>query len=513
MIWEMQLADAPIEWFECGDSEVGEHAMLEWLGDVLLECLIEKRKPGHTRVRFFYGKEPVNKEAPVITGAAIVGRRLHCSTGIWAGAPAITYSFQWKRSLSGGGSETNIGDNSADYDLVAADAGFFISCEVTATNFIGTTSATSNLVGPTTVGLGSVATRTYLPGDSWLSGTYTKFNSRSWHKATEDITSLRLLFANWIGRNEIVAGVGTVTLTASIEYPAGTFTQVLFGAATATSVLDGENALSDPVTISIPAGTTFWIRNYVQSPIGAYKMGTSLADPARGDCYEATTTAADKTMGGTIPAAVDFIYMPAAILAPSVKPCTALVGDSRVYGVQVDPPDGDRGELAPRLGANGQSYLNMGCPAETAQGYVANHARRVALITAYCSKVILQYGINDVLFERTDTQLRADLNTIRSYFPDLPVELSTMPPVTTSTDGWTTSAGQTPHTPIGAPQRILNNNWRRSVPDGFSACIEVADAVETARNSGIWKSPGYTTDGAHHTLLSENAIEIYIPPT
>jgi uncharacterized protein YmfQ (DUF2313 family) len=72
-IWELQLADTPVEWFECGDSEVGEHAMLEWLGDVLLECLIEKRKPSHTRVRFFYGTVSTSGRGIAAGTSTVVG--------------------------------------------------------------------------------------------------------------------------------------------------------------------------------------------------------------------------------------------------------------------------------------------------------------------------------------------------------------------------------------------------------------------------------------------------------
>ena len=399
-------------------------------------------------------------DAPDVTGTATEGEELHCDHGFWTGTEPITYDYAW-------------------FQLDT---------------------------------LRPVANRTYLPGDFWSGGTYTKFNSRTWHRALAPMTTFRLLFVNWRGWGEYLASLGTNTLTASIEYPVDTFTQVMFGGSVSTTMTDGDNVLSDAVSVAIAAGETFWVRTYVTGSVGAYKMGTGLGDPVRGDCYEATTTEPDKTMGGVIPAAVDHVYMPSAILAFSLEPCTALVGDSRVYGTQTDPPDGDRGELAPRLGAAGEFYLNLGCPSETAQGFVANHAKRIALANTFCSDVILQFGINDVLFERTDAQLRADLTTIRSYFSGLTVKLSTMPPVATSTDGWTTLEGQTIYLPDRNVERVANNNWRRSVPSGFAGCVEVADAVESARDSGIWKVPGYTLDGAHHTVTSEFAIETYEPP-
>jgi hypothetical protein len=82
-------------------------------------------------------------------------------------------------------------------------------------------------------------------------------------------------------------------------------------------------------------------------------------------------------------------------------------------------------------------------------------------------------------------------------------------PVSTSTNGWTTTAGQTTHG--NNAQRVAFNNWLRDgAPiDGAGAPLavgatgtragqpghplagyfETADTMETARNSGIWKMP------------------------
>ena len=79
---------------------------------------------------------------PVITGTVAIGASLTCSTGTWAGTPTITYSYQWKRGV------TNVGTDSSSYTLVSGDAGSQISCVVTATNGVGSASATADAVGP-----------------------------------------------------------------------------------------------------------------------------------------------------------------------------------------------------------------------------------------------------------------------------------------------------------------------------------------------------------------------------
>jgi hypothetical protein len=90
------------------------------------------------------GVAPVNTVAPAITGTAQEGQTLTCSTGTWTGTPTIAYSYQWKRNGSNIGSATN-----STYLLVSADVGQSIKCTVTATNFVGSATADSNTVTPT----------------------------------------------------------------------------------------------------------------------------------------------------------------------------------------------------------------------------------------------------------------------------------------------------------------------------------------------------------------------------
>lgn len=79
---------------------------------------------------------PVNSVAPVITGTATQGQTLTCSPGTWSKSPA--FSYQWLRAgapIAGATASTRV--------LAAADAGFKMSCRVTATNAGFSASATS----------------------------------------------------------------------------------------------------------------------------------------------------------------------------------------------------------------------------------------------------------------------------------------------------------------------------------------------------------------------------------
>ncbi|TIN36860.1 MAG: hypothetical protein E5Y10_22290 [Mesorhizobium sp.] len=74
---------------------------------------------------------PVNTVAPAITGNALVGSTLTCSTGTWSGGGSQTYAYQWKSAGS------NVGSNQNTYVPVTDDVGDTITCTVTATNAAG----------------------------------------------------------------------------------------------------------------------------------------------------------------------------------------------------------------------------------------------------------------------------------------------------------------------------------------------------------------------------------------
>jgi hypothetical protein len=81
---------------------------------------------------------PLNTEAPLLSGEAVVGETLSCSPGIWSGGPS-GYSYRWLRD----GVEI-FGKVGSSYEVQAADQSHEIACRVTASNSKGSTSANSN---------------------------------------------------------------------------------------------------------------------------------------------------------------------------------------------------------------------------------------------------------------------------------------------------------------------------------------------------------------------------------
>jgi len=97
---------------------------------------------------------PINRTIPVISGTARTGSTLTTTTGTWASAPnaSTTYSYQWKRANTSGGTYNNIASaTDRTYELTDADIDKFIKVSVIATNGIGASlaelsSATSVIV-------------------------------------------------------------------------------------------------------------------------------------------------------------------------------------------------------------------------------------------------------------------------------------------------------------------------------------------------------------------------------
>ena len=87
---------------------------------------------------------PTNTAIPVITGVARTGETLTASRGSWTSAPSgsTTYTYQWKRATTSGGTYSNIGSaTSRTYELTDTDIDKYIKVAVIATNSIGASTA------------------------------------------------------------------------------------------------------------------------------------------------------------------------------------------------------------------------------------------------------------------------------------------------------------------------------------------------------------------------------------
>lgn len=100
---------------------------------------------------------PADASPPVVSGTPDEGYTLTASVGSWSNSPT-SYAYQWSR-----GGSAIIGATSPSYVAADADAGFMITCTVTASNALGSSFATSAPVGPVTAAAPTVVSATVSP--------------------------------------------------------------------------------------------------------------------------------------------------------------------------------------------------------------------------------------------------------------------------------------------------------------------------------------------------------------
>ncbi len=130
------------------------------------------------------GNPPVNTVAPVASGSPmLIGSNISCTTGTWTGDPTITYTYQWKRA-----GVNIVGATSSTYTLVAADLGPNLTCDVTGTNGIGSSTATSNAIAF---------------GDMMMSGV------RAYHTSEAGVTETLTAVSSWADQSGNAQNWGT----------------------------------------------------------------------------------------------------------------------------------------------------------------------------------------------------------------------------------------------------------------------------------------------------------------
>jgi hypothetical protein len=354
--------------------------------------------------------------------------------------------------------------------------------------------------------LGQVATRTGFCNSFFAD--HKESMSRVRHIARDNITSLQLVIPNWyvVPWEAEYASGATATVTASVEYPAGTFTQVKFSGSVSGSIVSGSNITSDAVTIAIPYGAAFWTRIWYSNSAGIVYV--SIVGVCTGDGFKSgpATTVVDKTMGGTVDDSGGTIFMPAALIAYTRRSSLYLLGDSRVVA------DHDTGDATTNYGMLARSvgtalpYINGSVSGDSIYNAGITYTKRSAFLQ-YCSHVICLMGINDIVTGGLAGSVVAGLlPTLFAQLSSKPIWMCTIAPVSTSSDSWATTTNQTTHATNA--ERVAFNNLIRAGIAGTEGYFELADVVESARDSGKWKAPGpYTDDGIHGLRLADMACQ------
>jgi len=303
--------------------------------------------------------------------------------------------------------------------------------------------------------LGQVATSSQVP-NARVGVAQVMAESR--HIARDDITAVALLIPTWYVNHsnlQETAISGTTTATASFNFPLGTFSQVKFGGAASGPLAGGITFQTDFTPVSIPRGSIFGVRAFLQcsggipflSPVdnGATFVTNCGRDEANGERFQfAASGLTDLTMGGTITSTTDggrYGWRPVGIIAKTRRASITFIADSRVMGLADFYNDGSYnvGELARAIGPS-FAYINDGIAGQSTTSWLASNPLQLAL-AQFCSHKIPQLAINDFGLSGYAAYL-ARQQTIFAALGNKNIFGVTVPPQTTSTDSWATSANQ-----------------------------------------------------------------------
>jgi lysophospholipase L1-like esterase len=367
-------------------------------------------------------------------------------------------------------------------------------------------------------------------------GTAQKMMVRQVLTATSDAIDLRLVLGNYAA---YFAGLNDITVTAGVEVGGSVpFTSqfsapntgadvfgVTFGGKAAVVIPGGassKHVVSDPVPLRITKGQRFAVRLFVtvanageKIPLARQAAGFGVGDGVYYNDLAVDLTQAVTNFGTP---GVLACYAPVCILGTPLDGVFPIVvvaeGDSITQGTS-DLNQENYGWVERWLAGAGVAVINSGRGGGTAADIVTSLPRQQQFpLISGCSSMVCAYGRNDVSGGTALATIQANLIKTWKYAADLGINVkqTTITPRSQSTDVFITVANQSPNALSHDEIRIPLNAWIRdgapmlagvAVATGSSAggtlrsgatghpltgYIEIADPVETARDSGKWKT-------------------------
>lgn len=370
-----------------------------------------------------------------------------------------------------------------------------------------------------------VGIRSHVAYDNSISGTNITITYRFFVPLVDStVTTVLPVFGNQFvgtaGGAPDVQASNDITIAAAVEngativpftFNGGATTAVVAAAGTAVVIPDAPKSFGSQVTTNdkygVPiARSGFWMRTYV-SITGTGIIPLNLGPLANADALTTTSGANLTTAGsGTVSGGSgSFMYGPTMVLGPSSS-ATKIVGvasDSIFDGYSDDFHSSYWGPVARAALDQGFPFVKLSRGGETASAF-ANASTRFLRhpYTAGVTHWIVEYGTNDQALSSTAgvTQVKDRLSSIAYYLqsqtPGAKVYVATVPPRTSSTDAWATTANQTPLSGSQVTYLAALNQWIRSAPTPFAGVIDLEGACSSAQDSGLWAA-GATSDGVH----------------
>jgi len=316
---------------------------------------------------------------------------------------------------------------------------------------------------------------------------------------TDDVSDLQVGFTNPTN------GIET-KIKVAIDV-GGTIYKLHFNGNRFATVSIGGVIFTDPLGFFIPKGTTVKVRTFADAGTGLNLRAnrTNLNVGLGG-----STASSDLADSGTIgDQGTCNIFGPSLLIGKCSNPAVLVLGDSIANGSSGFEDEGGWpvrafGTSIARNPGNNANVLLLAIGAGRMPMLKDADRYWRGQLYKYCDIAICNFGANDVN-QTGDTVATISANYL-SLWNDLSrrglkVWQGTVTPVTTSTDSWATTGNQTA---VKQSTFAGVNNYIRTTPSPLTGYIEIADAVMTARDSGIWKAPSWTSDGIHPLAFSSN---------
>lgn len=339
---------------------------------------------------------------------------------------------------------------------------------------------------------------------------------------TGEISQLRFTDVWWrIGDTFTIAILtAPYTIAKYVEYPSGTFTQVLWGGNTTGTLNTTTRVLtSDPVSITIPAGAQYWehtINMGSSTPIPVHQLPAFASVLGVTDCqyvaglggvpaHQATGNAGTSHMGSAL--------ITGNIGTPNAK-SVFVFGDSLPFGtgditgVNSKHSSGYVCRKLDDIGIGHAVFTKGGMSASAMAVITASGSPTfgplLTRINECATHIWIMFGSNDLRLGRTQSQLLADYQTICDSFSGKQIAIGTITPRSGSSNSYANNAGQTPLTDGNWSALTAVNAAIRGVLPDTTHVVEWADTAMVVRDGGTWKSSptvGFvpTTDGTHPT--------------
>lgn len=376
-------------------------------------------------------------------------------------------------------------------------------------------------------------------------GTDTAHNSIKWFKNESGVTvdNVTVVWPGWYtntdGGGPETNNNGNLTITASLEYPSGTRTQILFGGSATGTVVAGTLLQADKLTLAggtkIPAGAWAAIHTYITCSAGTRWPLVPCANSFNGGKTENTESGliagvTDKTMSGA-PAGTSPGYFPTAVLSlvsGAKKVCLAACGDSINTGAGDGNYDTSNNTSYIGRAATGQCpILHMGVSGTTAQFNAANFSKRIALMQlcgiTHCT---IEYASNDIAGGRSSAQVQADVGSMVSALNAVGIKaiVNTIMPKLTSVaaQNYYRQSTQTPNgggfvAGTGSVRHAYNQAVRAGLAGAFDY-MELSDAVDVDSANTLTVGGGYLLvgpstrlDQPYNATISAGATTTVIP--